>query len=294
MADRQPEPRRVVPQDVFARSNMPSRWERIWGVAPKTVCDRKFLAFVAARYRGEVRLPHPDSLVQPGEVTRWHSARTAAYVVGPCAGLLTIIGLASNVVWIVALGIAVLLAVAIWIAVVRNATQPAIRTFSDKFARSTQADQRLHADPMDQENTRTIEQMILCDEGTLAYCAAKIASEIEQDPAWTTSHVGFVPIDLWDEVAEAGEGARQISHHREAATELERSRLRDDAEVKIAIDEYQQRRRESIAGLAARIHAFADFRDRVHRAGVLERSEAAALGQAWRSAVDDVARDRFD
>ena len=45
--------REVKPKDVFARSNMPSRWERLTNVSPKTLQDRKYLAFVAARYRGD-------------------------------------------------------------------------------------------------------------------------------------------------------------------------------------------------------------------------------------------------
>jgi len=54
--------REITAKDVFVRSNMPSRWERLTNVAPKTAPDRKYLAFVAARYRGDKRLPHQMTL----------------------------------------------------------------------------------------------------------------------------------------------------------------------------------------------------------------------------------------
>jgi hypothetical protein len=54
--------REITAKDVFDRSNMPSRWERLTGVGPKIPKDRKFLNFVAARYCGEPRLPHPRQL----------------------------------------------------------------------------------------------------------------------------------------------------------------------------------------------------------------------------------------
>ena len=59
MAERQPvgAGHHIEPKDVFGRSNMPSRWERLTGVSPKIPEDRTFLSFVAARYRGETRLP---------------------------------------------------------------------------------------------------------------------------------------------------------------------------------------------------------------------------------------------
>lgn len=61
---------RIAPQDVFKRSNMPSWWERLTGVSPKTAEDRVFLSFVAARYLGEERMPDPDALVAPESVER--------------------------------------------------------------------------------------------------------------------------------------------------------------------------------------------------------------------------------
>ena len=57
--------REITAKDVFVRSNMPSRWERLTNVAPKTAPDRKYLAFVAARYRGDKRVPHPGDLEPP-------------------------------------------------------------------------------------------------------------------------------------------------------------------------------------------------------------------------------------
>lgn len=55
----------VIPKDVFRRPNMPSRWERLTGVFPKTPPDRKYLAFVAARSRRDKQLPHPYALAIP-------------------------------------------------------------------------------------------------------------------------------------------------------------------------------------------------------------------------------------
>lgn len=59
MSKDQPAESRVAPQAVFNRSNMPSWWERLTGVSPKYVEDKVYLSFVAARYRGEERLPIP-------------------------------------------------------------------------------------------------------------------------------------------------------------------------------------------------------------------------------------------
>ena len=64
--------------------------------------------------------------------------------------------------------------------------------------------------------------MIRRDEGTLAYCAAKIASEIEQDSNWRSSRLEVMPIDLRDELADIGKSARQIAEDRGATTALEK------------------------------------------------------------------------
>ena len=98
-------------------------------------------------------------------------------------------------------------------------TQQAVSQFYALKSRCERAESRLHADPMDSENTTTINEMIRCDEGTLAYCAAKIASEIEQDSNWRFSRLDILPIDLWEELAEVGESASQITEDRRAMTQ---------------------------------------------------------------------------
>jgi hypothetical protein len=290
------EPQRPLttrPQDVFRRSNMPSRWERIAGVSPKTVTDRKYLAFVAARYRGDERLRHPDSLAVPVEVqirrvTLWGGsiAATMATVLG-LAGAgrhATAIMAVSAVIAVCAL--AVMMVVSMW-------AGPVIQQFNDIQSRSARAASRLRADPMDRADTDTINEMIACDEGTLTYCAAKIASEIEQDPAWQQHAVGFVAIDLWNELAEVSASARQIADDREATAALLRSRLREDPDMRAVLEEDKLQRREALALLAARVHAFADYRDRIHTISVTTRRERTALDRVVRQVADDQARDRL-
>ena len=138
----------------------------------------------------------------------------------------------------------------------------------------------------------TLNKMITCDEGTLAYCAAKIASEIERDPNWTSSRLDIVPIDLWNELAEVGESARQIAEDHEATAELERSRLRSERDVQATIDEDNRLRKEALALLAARVHTLADYRDRVHRLSMTARRDSAALSRAVRRASDQQATNR--
>ena len=88
------EPGGITPKDVFDRSNMPSWWERLTGVAPKIPEDRMFLAFVAARYSGEPRLPHPDALVAPDAVRRSQCVSSFSRWACLAAAALLIIGLA--------------------------------------------------------------------------------------------------------------------------------------------------------------------------------------------------------
>lgn len=135
--------------------------------------------------------------------------------------------------------------------------------------------------------------MINCDEGTLTYCAAKIASEIEQDPAWDSPHLDIIAIELWDELADIGASARQIAKDREATERLERGRLRGDPEVRAMIDADKQLRNEALTLLAARVHAFADYRDRLHRHGMAASRETSALSRAMRLASDEQAIDRL-
>ena len=284
--------RQITPKDVFERSNMPSRWERITGVAPKTAADRKNLAFVAARYAGEKRLPHPDTLAIP-ELGRRHWAGLINRWTSAAAITLMIIGLAAGVVIVVAAGIVILISALVANVVVSRSTAPAISEFHARRSCCELAESRLHANPLDPRDSATINEMINCDEGTLTYCAAKIASEIEQEPAWQSPHLDIIAIDLWDELADIAGSARQIAKDRDATERLERGRLRDDPDVRAMIDADRRLRNEALTLLAARVYAFADYRDRVHRHGMAALRESSALNRAIRLASDEQAINRW-
>lgn len=68
------------------------------------------------------------------------------------------------------------------------------------------------------------------DEGTLAHCAAKIVSEIRRNPAWKSEHLPVARIDVYQELTEIAQSARQIADDRHATERLKRNRLRDDPE----------------------------------------------------------------
>ena len=285
--------RDIAPKDVFARSNMPSRWERLTNVSPKTVPDRMYLAFVAARFRGDDLLPHPDDLQPPDDVG---TRRVAGYVCGPAvaiAGFLLIVGLTAHLPAMVVAAVAMLVALVIGGAAVLIATQPAITEFNTLLAECAREESRLHGESLDSENTSTLNAMINHDEGTLAYCAAKIASEIDQDPAWHTTHIDIVPIDLWDELIGIGESARQIAEDREATRLLGKGRLRDDPDVRATILEDKQQRAEALALLAARVSTCADYRDHIHRVSMTAGRDMKALSRAIRRVADQQAVQRL-
>jgi hypothetical protein len=272
---------------------MPSWWERMTGVAPKTATDSKYLAFLAARYRGEQRLPRPGALVAPDELRRQQWATFGGR--WTCAGAITlvIIGLAAQQLVLAVTGGVVLCGAVVVMVRVSVATAPAINEFNVLKSRCEAAHSRLPANPMDPTYRSTLNEMIDCDEGTLAYCAAKIASEIEQDPAWKSERLEVIVIDLWDEVAEIGRSARQIAKDREVTERLERGRLRDGPEVQEMIDADKQLRSEAVALLAARVYAFTDYRDRVHRLGMAAVRESNTMSRAMRLAADEQAIDRL-
>lgn len=272
---------------------MPSRWERITRVAPKTPTDRKYLAFIAARYRGELRLPHPDALTVPAELrlrqwTQYIGWTTVGFTI-----LIAAVGLSAHLSPVVAVSAVVLACAIAAMAFVWISTDRVIQQFRILRHDCQLAESRLKANPVDAEDAKTLNEMINCDEGTLTYCAAKIASEIEQDPGWESSIIGFVPIDLWDELTEIAASARQIDEDRKTTEALERGRLRDDPEVRAAISEDKQHRKMAIALLAARVHAFADYRDQVHRHGMAALRERNAVNRVVRLVADEQARDRL-
>lgn len=281
--------REIAAKDVFDRCNMPSRWERLTGVAPKIADDRKFLAFAAARYQGEPRLPHPGTLVAPQELERDVFGRMAFLFAWPSAAGLTVIGLITQQVVLGVVGVVVFIGAAAARVWVSASSRPAITEFTALKERCEAAHRRVHGGSLDPEYRSTLDTMITCDEGTLAYCAAKIASEITRDPAWGSPLLEVVSIDLWDEVAEIADSARSIADDRESSERLEQGRLRDDPEVQEMIKAEKRSRAEALALLAARLHAFADYRDRVHRRGAAALRDSRTASRALRRAADEVA-----
>lgn len=283
----------VTPKDVFRRSNMPSRWERLVGVAPKTPADRTYLAFAAARYRGDERLPHPDVLKVPRAVTARHVTHVLGWIVVSTAVILALTGLQGGAVALAVTGAAVAVCALAAMTFALAYAGPAVREYEARLRLCRQAQDRLQANPLDRVDLDSLNAMIACDEGTLTYCAAKIVSEIEQDPAWRPDEVGFVTIDLLDELSDIAASARQIAKDREATEDMKRSRLRDDPEVRAAIAEDQHQRVTAIALLADRVHALADYRDQIQRTGLITRRDRNALNRATREAVDKFAKDRL-
>jgi hypothetical protein len=172
-------------------------------------------------------------------------------------------------------------------------TQAVMSEYYALKSQCAHAQSRLHASSLDSENTATLNGMINHDEGTLAYCAAKIASEIEQDVNWRSSRLDILPIDLWEELAEVGASAKQIHGDRKATAALETGRLREDPDVRAAIREDRKGAKRALNQLAARVSTFADYRDEVHRLSMHVRRENSALGRAVRQAADEQATNRM-
>lgn len=283
----------IAPKDVFQRSNMPSRWERLTGVSPKMPTDRMYLAWAAARYRGDKRLPRPGELQSPRELATMGWVRTAGWSVCAAGVFIALVASSAEAVEMVVLGVGLAIAAVIVIIAVSSALATPIRSFRELQQRSEAAEARLHADRLDPEDVGTLSEMITCDEGTLSYCAAKIAAEIERDPGWHSDSLGFVAIDLRDEVADIVASARQIAEDRRAIEALERGHQRADPEVREAIHEGKQQRSSALGLLAARVHAFADYRDRVQRHGLAEHRERTEVNRIVRMVSDEQARDRL-
>ena len=283
------ERRPISPKQVYERSNMPSRWERLTGVSPKIAEDKLFLAFVAARYIGEKRLSHPSALVAPDEV---HQKQAASLIGGwACAGwaVLAVIGLAAGQPLLVGIAALGLIGTVVTIMMISLSTAPAILEFNALKSECERAHARLHGDSLDTEYRSTLGTMIACDEGTLAYCAAKIASEIQRQVASQSSKLEVIAIDLWDELDAIGASAREITEDRAETERLERSRLRDKREVRETIASDNGLRAEAIALLAARVYAFADYRDRLHLLGTAAWRDARITSRAMRLTSDELA-----
>lgn len=283
------EPRRISPKDVFERSNMPSRWERLTGVAPKIAEDKLFLAFVAARYLGEPRLPHPDKLPVPDALRQKQTVDFFGGWASVGAAIVAVIGLASNQPVLFGLAALALIGAVGIVVVVSISTGPPIREFNALKYRCDEAHARIHGDSFDPEYRSTLNSMINYDEGTLAYCAAKIASEIQRQVAAESARLEVIAIDLWDELDEIATSAREITEDREATERLQQSRLRDKPEVRETIASDQQLRAAAISLLAARVYAFADYRDRLHLLGTNAWRHDRIIRRAMRLTSDELA-----
>lgn len=268
---------------------MPSRWERLTGVSPKIAEDKLFLAFVASRYLGEKRYPHPDTLTVPVELRQ---KRTADLLGGwACVGsiLLAILALAAGQPVLFGIASLGLIAAVVAIVLVSIATTPTILKFNALKAECETAHTRLHADSLDPEYRAALNAMINYDEGTLAYCAAKIASEIRRQVAAEAARLEVVAIDLWDELDAIATSAREITEDREQAEWLERSRLRDQPEVQATLESDQQLRATAMGLLAGRVYAFADYRDRLHILGTNAWRDSRITRRALRLTSDELA-----
>ena len=283
------ERRPISPKDVFERSNMPSRWERLTGVSPKIAEDTLFLAFVAARYLGEQRLPHPAELPVPEELGKKQKVEAFGGWVCAAAVVLGVIGLAASQPVLFGLAAVALTGAVVAVVLVSTSTAPAIREFTALKARCVQADARLRSDSLDPEYRSALNAMINCDEGTLAYCAAKIASEVQRQIVAESAQVELVAIDLWDELDEIATSAREITEDREETERLAQSRLRDRPEVRETLESDRLLRAEAIGLLAARVDAFADYRDRVHLLGSSAWRDNRITRRALRLTSDELA-----
>jgi hypothetical protein len=203
------------------------------------------------------------------------------------------VGSSADVSGLLALGAVMAIAALVVIVAFSVTYARPIRSFRELQQRSEAAEARLHADRLDPEDATTLSEMITCDEGTLTYCAAKIAAEIERDAGWGSDSLGFVAVDLREEVADIAASARQIAEDRRTIEALERGHLRTDPEVRDAIHEGKQQRSTALALLAARVHAFADYRDRVQLHGLAAHRERSEVNRAVRMAIDEQARDRL-
>jgi len=186
---------------------------------------------------------------------------------------------------LLASAVLVLLAVAVW-------AGSSIRQYRDLRTRALEAESRLQSKGLSTTDAGTLNEMIQCDEGTLAYCAAKIASEIDRDPGWGGQSAAFLQIDLWDELADVGASARRIAQDRQATEQLKRGRLRDDPEIRLVITEDKEQRRVALTALAARVHDFADYRDHIQRISAREERDRSSLDRATRLVSDEQARNR--
>lgn len=209
-----------------------------------------------------------------------------------CVGgaVLAVIGLAASQPLIFGVAALGLIGTVVTIMMISVSTSPAILEFNALKSECERAHARLHGDSLDPEYRSTLDTMIACDEGTLAYCAAKIASEIQRQVASQSSKLEVIAIDLWDEL----DAIVTPAHARSPKTAREPTNLSAAGSAISARSEKRSTRTAgygsaAIALLAARVYAFADYRDRLHLLGTAAWRDARITSRAMRLTSDELA-----
>lgn len=89
---------------------------------PKTTFDRMYLAFVAARYRGDKRLSRPDALEIPGSVSVHYGTHLTGWTVTAVSIVMMWVGATPRVIALTLTGAAVMMHALVAIALHRVRT----------------------------------------------------------------------------------------------------------------------------------------------------------------------------
>ncbi|HEY5857160.1 MAG TPA: hypothetical protein VIW24_24785 [Aldersonia sp.] len=282
----------VAPKDVFARVAMPSWWERRAGIRGRDAADRHYLAFLAARFRDDPQVAKVDEALRDAV-----HAHARGVVIRQIGGFLIAVALvvlvvadaaAAGVVFVIALPALVLGNI---LAIGNSA---AVRRHDEARERAEAARARLYPDVLHADDAETVRALQASDEGKLAYCAAMIAAEIARDPAWRERETPTLPVDLHLEITVVAERARQLIDDREAVCEHEQGRLRAAPDVRALAAAERRAHDRAVGSLAARVSAFADYRDRILLHRIAQTYDSAALRRAAETACDEQARTRME
>jgi hypothetical protein len=283
------EPTVVAPKDVLARIPMPSWWGRRVGIRGKDADERHYLAFVAARFRGDPQVPEVDA-----SVARAAHAYACGIVVRQIGGFLVLVALVVLVVADAAAAGCVF-AIALPIAIVGNilaiGNAGAAKRHSREREQAEAARVRLHPEVLHPDDAATVRTLQSSDEGKLAYGTALIAAEIARDPDWREHET--LPVDLHIEVGDVAARARRLIEDREVPREYEQRRLHRASDVQALLAEERRAHEQAVGALAARVAAFADYRDKILHERLTATSESAARRRAVDSAHDEQARRRM-
>ena len=139
-----------------------------------------------------------------------------------------------------------------------------IRRYRDLHTRAVVAQSRLGW--LDDEDAETPNNMILLRRGDADVLRRQDRIRDRTQPAWGPDAIVVSSRSTCG--TSCCRDRRQRATDRagpEATEELERGWLRDDHDIRSMINEDKQIRRKTIAALAARVNALADYRDRVQR-----------------------------